>query len=126
MNGYKRIIALALALVAVAARRLDLEPETLALLLDLTEAVLALGIGTHAAGAAIKRKVARKVAGVGIVLLASSCAVVDLEECRLQVSKSDAARDRLVCKGHDPIKVPRIDPVLRACVLAPPAPPVTP
>lgn len=124
MQGYKRIVALSLALVAVAARRLNLSPEELALLLDLVEAVLVLGLGTHAAGAVVKaRKAAGAAAKIGAVLLLSACSVVNLEACKLQVSKSDAARDRLVCEDHEPIKVPRLDPVLRACVLAPPVTP---
>jgi hypothetical protein len=126
VEGYKRIATLSLALVAVAARRFNLSPEELGLLLDIVEAVLALGLGSHVAGASLRaRKAAKAVAKIGAVLVLSGC-VTHLEACRLQVSKSDAARDRLVCEGHDPIKVPRLDPVLRACVLAPPALPVTP
>lgn len=124
MHGYKRIATLSLALIAVAARRLNLSPEELALLLDIVEAVLALGLGSHVAGASIvARKAAKTAAKIGAVLALSACSVVNLEACRLQVSKSDAARDRLVCEGHEPIKVPRLDPVLRACVLAPPVTP---
>lgn len=126
MHGYKRIIALSLALVAVAARRFSIDPETLAILLDLTEAVLVLGLGGHVAGVAVRnRRLSRKIAKIGAVLALAGCSVVDLEACKLQVSRSDAARDRLVCAHHDPIRVPRLDPVLRACVLAPPLP-VTP
>lgn len=126
MHGYKRIVALSLALVAVVARRFNLDPETLAIVLDLAEAVLALGLGGHVAGVAVRqRKAARGVAKIGAVLALAGCSVVDLEACKLQVSRSDAARDRLVCANHDPIRVPRLDPVLRACVLAPPLP-VTP
>lgn len=127
MDGKKRIVALSLALVAVAARRFELQPETLALLFDLVEAVLVLGLGTHAAGAVAKARKAARLAGkLGAALLVASCASVDLEGCVLQVSKSDASRDRLVCGRHEPIKVPRLDPVLRACVLSAPALPVTP
>jgi hypothetical protein len=126
VEGYKRILTLTFALVAVAARRFNLSPEDLALLLDATELVLVVGLGAHATGAVVKaRKAAAAVAKIGAVLVLSGC-VTHLEACRLQVSKSDAARDRLVCEGHEPIKVPRLDPVLRACVLAPPALPVTP
>lgn len=126
MHGYKRIVALSLALVAVAARRFNIDPEMLAILLDLAEAVLALGLGGHVAGVAVRnRRLSRKIAKIGAVLALAGCSVVDLEACKLQVSRSDAARDRLVCANHEPIRVPRLDPILRACVLAPPLP-VTP
>lgn len=127
MDGKKRIVSLSLALVAVAARRLDLQPDDLALLLDVVEAVLVLGLGLHATGAVAKARKAARLAGkLGAALVLASCATVDLEGCTLRVSKSDASRDRLVCEEHDPIKVPRLDPVLRQCVLSAPAPPVTP
>jgi hypothetical protein len=120
MDGKKRIVSLSLALVAVAARRFDLQPDDLALLLDVVEAVLVIGLGAHATGAVAKARKAARLAGkLGAALVLSACATVDLRGCVLQVSKSDASRDRLVCEGHEPIKVPRLDPALRACVLAP-------
>ncbi len=119
MEGKKRIVSLSLALLAVAARRCSLSPEDLAILLDVVEAVLVIGLGAHATGAVAKARKAARLAGkLGAALVLSACATVDLGGCVLQVSQSDAARDRLICEGHDPIKVPRLDPRLRACVLA--------
>lgn len=62
----KRVVTLILALVAIAARRFDLTPDELALLLDCVEAALVVGLGAHF-GAAFAR--ARKVLPkVGLVL----------------------------------------------------------
>lgn len=119
----KRMIALVASLITVAARRLDLSAEDLAILLDLVELVLGAGIGAHALSALRAARRLRSGGAALLVLLAAGCPATELRACRLQVSRSDSSLDRLVCEGHEPIRVPRLDPVLRACVLSPPAKP---
>ena len=57
------------------------------------------------------------VAGFMGLLIAASCATTTLEACTLEISRSDPARDRLVCQGHAPIALRNVDPALRAAIL---------
>lgn len=63
----KRVVTLILALVALAARRFNLSPDELALLLDCVEAGLVVGLGAHF-GAAF-RQARKALPKVGLVLL---------------------------------------------------------
>lgn len=67
----KRVVTLVLALVALAARRFDLSPDELALLLDCVEAGLVVGLGAHF-GAAL-HKARKTLPKVGIVLALAGC-----------------------------------------------------
>lgn len=118
-DGRKRVVTLILALIGVAARRFDLSAEELALLLDVLEAVLVVGLGAHFTGQFAKAKAAAKKAATvtALVLAFGGCNVSTLSGCVVDVSKSDPTRDRLRCEGHEPIKIPRMDPKLRQCVL---------
>lgn len=51
------------------------------------------------------------------LLTIGSCATTTLEACTLEISRSDPARDRLVCQGHAPIQLRNVDPALRAAIL---------
>ena len=51
------------------------------------------------------------------LLTIGSCATTTLEACTLEISRSDPARDRLVCQGHAPIALRNVDPALRAAIL---------
>ena len=113
----KRMIALVASLITVAARRLDLSAEDLAILLDLVELVLGAGIGAHALSALRAARRLRSGGAALLVLLAGGCPATELRACRLQVSRSDSSLDRLVCEDHAPIKVPRLEAGLRQCVL---------
>jgi len=118
LDGRKRLATLILALGAIAARRFNLSPDELALLLDIVEVVLGLGLGAHVASAVAKARAAAKVAKVAAVLLVvAGCNVTALRDCEIDVSKSDPSKDRIRCADHEPIKAPRMDPVLRKCVL---------
>lgn len=58
------------------------------------------------------------VIGTGLLLSALvGCATTQLHGCTIQVSRSDPARDALVCTDHDPIALRNIDPALRAKLL---------
>lgn len=117
MHASKRIVAIVFSLVAVALRRFNLSPEDLAILLDAVEAVLAVGLGSHYAREFYRARTSKHLAKIGLVLALAGCTTTQLTDCVVDVSKSDPAKDRLRCKDHEPIAIPRMDPALRQCVL---------
>lgn len=119
MQGKKRLTALVLSLIVLLLRRAGLDEELSGLIVEI---LISAGLVAHVVGLVVDKRKADAVRRAGPLLLvlaalSGGCAETELRQCRLEVSRSDASLDALRCEGHEAIKVPRLDPVLRQCVL---------
>lgn len=59
----------------------------------------------------------RRVMLGSFALMLAACSTTQLNDCTIQVSRSDPTLDSLICADHSPIKLKNIEPHLRAKLL---------
>lgn len=110
-------LVLALVLFALwGLRRLGVDDATA----DTITTFLVLGLGTTPSMLAKGAGKVPRVTPLLLVLvlaLSAGCATTKLDGCTVDVSRSDPTRDVLTCSNHEPIKLPNLDPKLRALIL---------